>query len=192
MSECGRARASMAGFADGDLRADESDRLRAHLEGCAQCRGALAEFLEMDRKLNAWGERMARECPPPAGERGRLGLRLEREGVQRRTPWTTVAVVAAAAGVMLFAIVPEIRTPVRKRAGDRAEFVEIPYVAPLDPRESASIVRMDIRVATLLAAGYRIVADPGTIVSADVLVGEDGRAHAVRMISGVELKGTGD
>ena len=105
MSECGRARASMAGFADGDLRADESDWLRAHLEGCAQCRGALAEFLEMDRKLNAWGERMARECPPPAGERGRLALRLEREGVQRRTPWTTVAVVAAAAGLMLLAIV---------------------------------------------------------------------------------------
>jgi hypothetical protein len=181
----------MAGFADGDLGAGESERLRGHFDSCAECGVVLAKFLEMDRKLNAWGSRMARERPAPSGERERLVLRLEREGHRQRDPWVGV-IVAVAAGLLLLAIVPQLKAPVRKRARGQAEFVEIPYLAPIDPRENASIVRMDIRVATLLATGYRIMADPDAIVSADVLVGEDGRAHAVRVISGVELKGTGD
>ncbi len=194
MSECVRARASMAGFADGDLGADEGDWLRAHVGECAGCRMALAGFLEMDRELNAWGARTAREDPPHAGERERLAVRLGQDEIRRRIPWVGIAVVAAAAaaGLVLAAIVPRVGDPAGKRTVDRAEFVEIPYLAPLDPRENVTIVRMDIRVAALLAAGYRIVADPEAIVSADVLVGEDGRARAVRVISDVDLKGTGD
>ena len=74
----------------------------------------------------------------------------------------------------------------------RRLLVGIPYLPSLDPRENATIVRMDIQVATLIAAGYSVAAEPGEIVPADVLVGEDGRAHAVRMLSDVELKGKGD
>jgi anti-sigma factor RsiW len=193
MSECVRARASMAGFVDCDLEGDESDWLRAHVDGCAECRVALAGFVEMDRKLNAWGEGMAREHPAPAGERERLSLRLGQPRVRRRIPLrvrTCAWAFVAAAGVLL-AIIPQVRAPVTNRASDRAEFVAIPYLAPVDARENATIVRMDIRVAMLLAAGYRIMGDPDAVVSADVLVGEDGRAHAVRVISDVDLKGTG-
>jgi hypothetical protein len=77
-------------------------------------------------------------------------------------------------------------------AQSAAPFVAIPYLPPLDPRENSTIVRMNIRVASLIAAGYRVAADPDKIVPADVLVGEDGRAHAVRVLSGIEWNGTGD
>jgi hypothetical protein len=49
-------------------------------------------------------------------------------------------------------------------------------------------MRMDVSVAALLAVGYKVDAiDPTAIVKADVLVGEDGRAHAVRLLSGLLL-----
>ena len=73
-----------------------------------------------------------------------------------------------------------------------AAFIGIPYLPPLDPHENVAIVRMSIRVASLIAVGYRVTADPETIVPADVLVGEDGRAYAVRVLSGIDWNGTGD
>jgi hypothetical protein len=43
---------------------------------------------------------------------------------------------------------------------------------------------MDVPVAALMAAGFEVHgAEPGGTVSADVLVGQDGRMHAVRLIS---------
>jgi hypothetical protein len=40
--------------------------------------------------------------------------------------------------------------------------------------------------------GFRIAADPDSTVIADVLVGEDGRAHAIRVLSSVDMSGAGD
>jgi hypothetical protein len=63
-------------------------------------------------------------------------------------------------------------------------FVAIPYTAPLGPNERADIVRMDIPVSALIAAGFPLeVADPGARARADLVVSEDGRARAVRLIS---------
>jgi len=55
---------------------------------------------------------------------------------------------------------------------------------PLAPNERADVVRMDVPVAALIAAGLPMrVQDMSANASADVLVGEDGRARAVRLIS---------
>ncbi|HEY4363909.1 MAG TPA: hypothetical protein VGN17_23270 [Bryobacteraceae bacterium] len=63
-------------------------------------------------------------------------------------------------------------------------FIPIPYVAPLDPYERAEVVRMDLPVSALIAAGMQIDADDaGASVQADVLVGQDGRPRAVRLVS---------
>jgi hypothetical protein len=62
-------------------------------------------------------------------------------------------------------------------------FVEIPYVAPLAPYERSSVMRMDVPVGALIAAGFEIhTAESGGTVRADVLVGQDGRAHAIRPV----------
>jgi hypothetical protein len=72
-------------------------------------------------------------------------------------------------------------------------FVPVPYVAPLDSYETGTVLRMNLPVAALIGAGYRApVADPTAILAADVLVGDDGRAHAVRLVSGLSLERRGD
>jgi hypothetical protein len=65
-----------------------------------------------------------------------------------------------------------------------APFVEIPYVAPLAPYERTSVMRMDVPVEALIAVGFEVQGqEPGAAVTADVLVGQDGRAHAIRLLS---------
>lgn len=63
-------------------------------------------------------------------------------------------------------------------------FVAIPYTMPLQPYENADVVRMDVPVTALIAAGLPVEgADPSARVQTDVLVGQDGQARAVRLIS---------
>jgi hypothetical protein len=63
-------------------------------------------------------------------------------------------------------------------------FIAIPYTAPLEPYERADVVRLDLPVAALIAAGVPMeMTDPGARAQTDVLVGQDGRARAVRLVS---------
>jgi hypothetical protein len=63
-------------------------------------------------------------------------------------------------------------------------FIAIPYTLPLEPYERADVMRMDLPVAALIAVGLPMsMADPAALARADVLVGQDGRARAVRLIS---------
>jgi hypothetical protein len=75
----------------------------------------------------------------------------------------------------------------RKRAKptDREpEFLRIPYSTPLAPYERAEIVRVEMPVSALAAAGFHIAtADTGAKAQADLIVGQDGMARAVRFIS---------
>ena len=69
-----------------------------------------------------------------------------------------------------------------------APFVPIPYLAPPAPYERIEVVRMQLPVAALIAAGVPVrTADPGARVEADVVVGQDGRARAVRLVSNSNL-----
>jgi hypothetical protein len=139
-------------FLDNELTAEET----RHLEVCAECREAMARFRSIDNDLLRWGK------STDARPRRRL------------IPWVAAAAIAAG-------LVAAILEPRYQPAHVASPFVPIPYIAPLDPRENATIVRMDIRVAVLNSVGYRILGDPNATVRADVLVGEDGRAHAIRL-----------
>jgi hypothetical protein len=64
------------------------------------------------------------------------------------------------------------------------EFIRIPYTVPLGTHERAEIVRVELPVAALTATGLQIAtADTGARAQADLIVGEDGMARAVRLIS---------
>jgi anti-sigma factor RsiW len=105
-SECARARISMAGLVDGDLAADQSAWLRGHLESCSACRAVLAGFVEIDRGVTAWGQRLGQENPPPAGAREQLAARLGSRPARRRASrWIPAAAAALAAALALAAIV---------------------------------------------------------------------------------------
>lgn len=87
---------------------------------------------------------------------------------------------------------PVMVKPVRKAARPGAKshpkpegpFIAIPYTLPLGPYERADVVRMDMPVAALIAAGVPVgLMDPAARARTDVLIGQDGRARAVRLIS---------
>jgi hypothetical protein len=48
--------------------------------------------------------------------------------------------------------------------------------------ERTEVVRMNVPVAELIAAGLQMQADPGGSVQADILLGQDRRARAVRLV----------
>ena len=83
--------------------------------------------------------------------------------------------------------VASVRPVVRRKVPKQTEeqpFIAIPYVQPIEPYERAEIVRMNIPVAALIAAGLPMsMADPAASAQADVLVGQDGRARAVKLIA---------
>jgi hypothetical protein len=146
-----------------------------HLRECQQCAAELDEtqkafalFRESGRQ---WSDHWYRETPASAQP---AGLRFA--GAMAAGAATCVVMCA----FLLFPV------PARQKATADAEapFLEMPYVAPLAPYERAEVVRMDVSVAELTAAGLDVrVPDTGATVLADVVLGQDGRAHAIRLVS---------
>jgi hypothetical protein len=191
MNECAEVLRLLPELVDGELAPEQSAGLNGHLKSCAECRAALARFTKIDRDLTAWGRQVANGNPASSGAREQLAARMRPAAVPGlAVRWMPAAAAAIAIALALSSVAPPPKPPAAGR--EPARFVEIPYLPPLDPQENATIVRMNIRVATLIAVGYRVTGDPDTIVPADVLVGEDGRAHAVRVLSGIDWNGTGD
>lgn len=138
-------------------------------------------------------------------------LRPRRRASARRGAWLTFAAIAAALILAWFVKPARKQTPVvasrtqarvpivvatnvepkpkpqkrrHKPDADPPPFLPIPYTQPLDPGERAEVVRMEMPVAALIAAGFHVAtSDAGAEARADVMIGEDGRARAVRLIS---------
>jgi hypothetical protein len=89
-------------------------------------------------------------------------------------------------------VVAAVETPVVQHRNRMAKpaptpqqpFIAIPYTLPLGPYERADVMRMDVPVAALIAVGLPMnMADPAALARADVLVGQDGRARAIRLVT---------
>jgi anti-sigma factor RsiW len=174
-ADCGPAAGLSLKVADGDLTPEQAEWLDGHLRECAACRERQQRFLRMDGELIEYGA----WCEEPAAFRA-----------VRRTRWIPAAAAAAAAAVLLgIAVLRPAPPPANPSQSPEPErFVPVPYVLPLQPGESAQVMRMEVPVAALIAAGYDVgLADPAINVPAEVLVGEDGRVHAVRLLSNVAL-----
>ena len=106
-----------------------------------------------------------------------------------RRLWMSAAGLAAAAFSAICVIADRQAPPPGAPAAEvvtqtEEPFVPIPYVTPLGPYERADVVRVNVPVTALIAAGARVgIASPGGTVQADVIVGQDGRAHAIRLVS---------
>ena len=185
-SECHRAVGIAVRFADGDLAADELAWLNGHIKRCTGCADALRWFAEVESALRELGQGISRDHPVSADAKGRLAARIGSDVAVRRAayPALAAAVVIAVALVILLKVQFH-----RELIAVRSErpFVAVPYLDPPDPRENTEVVRMNIPVETLLAMGYWTSEEPDAIVPVDLLVGEDGRAHAVRPLSDIEL-----
>ena len=63
-------------------------------------------------------------------------------------------------------------------------FVTLPGAAGLPDFESGQIIRLEIPLASLPSYGIEILPDAqGTPVAADLLVGQDGQARAIRLVT---------
>jgi hypothetical protein len=63
-------------------------------------------------------------------------------------------------------------------------FVPLPGAAGLPPFESGTIERVELTLASLPAYGVAIAPDAvGNPVAADILVGQDGQARAIRLVN---------
>jgi len=107
------------------------------------------------------------------------------------TPPARVETVAEIPPVVRRPDIP-VQKPVSKRvrrhvanpADDADPFVAIPYTVPIDPRERAVVMRMEMPVTALAAVGLTVAAsDPSASAQTDVIVGEDGRIRAIRLLS---------
>ena len=73
--------------------------------------------------------------------------------------------------------------PETARISGNDEFMLIPYAPPLDPSGRAEFVRVDLPVTTLASWGLAAPArDPAMRVNADLMLGEDGLARAIRLV----------
>jgi hypothetical protein len=65
-----------------------------------------------------------------------------------------------------------------------ADFTPLPYAAELSPSESTDIVRVQLPRESLMTMGIPVSADAmGQIIQADVLLGMDGTARAIRLVN---------
>jgi hypothetical protein len=156
----------------------------------------------MNERLSSAMKQLAAECADaqtPAEIEAALLGEFEREWRRKkRLP----VIIAGAIAASVLAFVAMEHPPFAKHAGPaapvgvelapitqaEAPFVPIPYLAPAAPYERIEVVRMQLPVAALIAAGVPVrTADPGARVEADVMVGQDGRARAVRLVSNSNL-----
>jgi hypothetical protein len=132
---------------------------------------------ELRRALSS----LARDVPEPPDLEARLLAELDRASRSRK-PRLHLWIPAIAALLVIAAVALHRPAPPPRVASP--PFLEIPYSAPLAPYERTRIVRMAVPVAALIAAGFDVRApDTGAAVEADVLFGQDGRAHAFRVLS---------
>jgi hypothetical protein len=157
---------------------DRTVEQERHLSECKRCSG---EVGEVERTLalfcesgKCWSEHWFAERPSPKP--------------QWRAVISVAALLGACAAVWLVVVLARPSAPRRMSAVLETPFVEMPYVAPLAPYERSEVVRMEVSVAALEAAGLEVHArDTGATVLADLLLGQDGRAHAVRLVSEKEI-----
>jgi hypothetical protein len=146
-------------------------------------RGVSDQYLKAKERL---AQRYANAAPPLLVESAVM-VEFDRAKRSRQRRWA-IQIGAVAAAVVIVAVVTwqpaKVVAPVKGPVQEERPFVAIPYVAPLAPYERAEVVRMSVPVAALIAAGLQVgVVDPGAQVVADVVVGQDGRARALRLVT---------
>lgn len=140
-----------------------------------------SNYRELQDALRALGARDAGITPPPEMESRVMAAFAAVPSRRARSPFLAWAVLSvatmAATAVLLYHGTPAA-------PAQEAPFVQVPYVAPPAPYERTEVLREIVPISELIAAGFDIhVPDAGSSLMADVLVGQDGRALAVRLLN---------
>jgi hypothetical protein len=176
----------------------------AHVEGCVRCAARLSEERSVTSALRAFATRTAGAEAPFRVEAALVrALREPREaaGSVRKGPSRAVELLRlAAAAAILAAIVavPPRYDPLREPSWglpsaspglvalpadseEDAEFVALRYGEDLRELDSLQVVSVELPATALAALGWPEVAAQ-TSVKAEVIVGHDGVARAIRFV----------
>jgi hypothetical protein len=172
--------------------APRDSALSGHLEVCAGCSRVLDYELALHSALASLATETVSTLPPDNLEARLLAefdatARIGRRGQTTRqsAPRWLLPVAAALAASLVGALLIRQPAPPHVAVAPAVDqpFVQIPYVASRAPYERAEVMRMNVPLTALIAAGFEVHSpDIGAAVSADVLVGQDGRALAIRLV----------
>jgi hypothetical protein len=177
---------------------------RAHLAACASCAAHLVRQQELARGLRLVAESDSGLRPPARVEtrllhafRAQHGLvmRKERKGWLVPLSWAAAAALLLAVGLLLSITHQPVAASVAPQAAELAvadsdlavpdseDFIPLPSADSISPNDDVNMVRMEVPRSAMMALGFSVSADRASEpVEADVLLGSDGLARAVRFL----------
>jgi hypothetical protein len=186
----------------GPVEMADRQRALAHAERCAECAEYQGMSETLTRALGSWAaEERELEAPARVEVALRAAFREGPGGRQRRVPPTAPVLIGlgAAAAVVIAALFGSPRlgappSPGTLRPAESAQmgappaepavgFVPFLFPEPLDEEEGGQVVRVSLPMTALASMGWPVSDETSlNTVEADVLVGEDGLARAVRFV----------
>ena len=162
---------------DGELTAEAACALDAHLAECAECRNRWNRLRAVSDAVDAYSMTLG----SPAGQRSALVAATRAQ--ETRTYWRFAATAAAlilAAGIgFLLSRPPKTPPRVLQMAADA--FIDLPYSDENLSGEGAVVLQVELPRTAVALAGMPVSDGPANgRVKAEVLVGADGLARAIR------------
>jgi anti-sigma factor RsiW len=175
--------------------AGQHQHLERHLEQCAACAARLRSQRALKAGLRAVAGQM-RQVGAPARVESRLraAFRAHKGSpayapVRPHSPIVTWATAAAAViGLAMFLV----RQPAQMATDGETDggtavassgFIALPNAAEIGPNEDANMVRVEVPRSAMIALGFPVNPEQaGQPVQADVMLGADGLARAVRFL----------
>jgi hypothetical protein len=174
----------------------------AHAKGCARCAGRLEDERALTSALAVLADQTAVEEAPARVEwalRRTLRETETGEAPTRRRAWPVRAVAAtivAAAVVAVIALLPRgtpptepgrpaaLGAPAATAAAESfsPEFMPLSYGEDLGEMDSLQVVQVKLPRTALAAFGWPAGETPMGVVTAEVIVGHDGVARAIRLL----------
>lgn len=183
------------------------DSLVNHASECAACAGRLAREQRLTAKLRILSAELSDVSTPARVEANLLAaFRATHEiGSRTQTRWWRMPVVAwTAAGAMAAALVVGVAVLPKRHVAPPAThhsastqvelasfnnqetddgFIRIPNTPQIDPNDDVNVVRMELPKSAMLAVGLNVSPEQvSDTVEAEVMLGSDGLARAVRFM----------
>jgi hypothetical protein len=173
---------------DGELPRDSTPALERHLEACADCRQQSVRLSAVSGKVAEHAAALL-DCHSAVRQRRTLIAALERQAETPPFAWSAVTVRAALAAaacvilaVGLSSVVSKPPTGAPQMAGD--VFIALPYSDESLSGEGAVVLQVELPRSAVALAGMPVSDGPSDgRVKAEVMVGADGLARAIRFLN---------
>ena len=195
-----------------DTMPELGDRDHGHLQECAACAARMTRERELAEGLRAMAASDQRIAAPARVEARLAAAFRAQNGLPSRSRaglgWTPVLqwAMAAAAVIAIALLAIRVRQPQAKPAaaargvelamtwnatGSQADddgFIPLPNAARLADTEDVNVVRVEMPRSAMMAVGIEVSPDRAEeLVQADVMLGPDGLARAVRFLDAESL-----